>query len=325
MSSSTFELIYLAPFQGITDAIYRSSLARHFGGIDAAFTPYISGTGIEKVSKNKLTDVMPAANLAVRTIPQILSKDAGEMMLLAKSLADLGYTEINWNMGCPFPRVARKQRGSGLLPYPETVRKILDELFQNALPVKLSVKMRTGYADHAEATAMAAVLNDYPLSEVIVHPRTGKQLYKGEASEDAFAVVYNLICHPLAWNGDIFSVERFRELQSRFPAVKRWMIGRGALQNPALPLAIADIQAYHRLDLPLAFHHFLQDIFTETYNRNEGRTAVVSRMKGIWVYLCHGFTDPLEAFRIVRKTKTPEEYLDASARVLANCKINQID
>lgn len=317
-------ILYLAPFQGITDAIYRSSLARHFGGIDAAFTPYISGTGTGKVSRNKLTDVMPSANQDVTTIPQILSKDAGEMMLLAKSLADLGYTEVNWNLGCPFPRVARKQRGSGLLPYPETVRQILDELFQNGFPVKLSVKMRTGYSDHGEAVAMATVLNDYPLSEVIVHPRTGKQLYKGEASMEAFAVVAGLIRHPLAWNGDIFSVERMVELQTRFPAVNRWMIGRGALQNPALPLAIADRQACHRLDLPHVFHRFLQDIYDETYHRNEGRTAVVSRMKGIWVYLCRGFVDPLEAFRIIRKTKTPEEYLGASARVLAECPIKQV-
>lgn len=321
MPSNQGPILYLAPFQGITDAIFRTSFNRHFGGLDAAFTPYISGTGTEKVSKNKLVDVLPAVNQSVRTIPQMLSKDADEMLLLSESLASLGYTEANWNMGCPFPRVAHKQRGSGMLPYPELVRQILDKLYQGGMPVRLSVKMRTGYNGHEEILAMIGVLNDFPLSEIIVHPRTGKQLYKGEASESAFAAITDRVKAPLAWNGDIFSVEKFRYLQEKFPSVQRWMIGRGALINPALPLMISNPEAAKSLDMRKALAGFLHDIYTETYHRNEGRTAVVSRMKSIWVYLRESFENPTEAFRVIRKTRTPEEYLDAEMKVIAEAPL----
>ncbi|HAQ64602.1 MAG TPA: dihydrouridine synthase [Bacteroidales bacterium] len=314
-------ILYLAPFQGITDAIYRTSFNRYFGGLDAAFTPYISGTGTEKVSKNKLIDVLPEVNQAIRTIPQILSKDADEMLLLSKSLAALGYSEVNWNMGCPFSRVARKQRGSGMLPYPELVRQILDKLYQEGMPLGLSVKMRTGYNGHEDILAMIDVLNDFPLTEVIVHPRTGKQLYKGEASETAFSAIVDKVKSPLAWNGDIFSVEKFRELQDKFPSIQRWMIGRGALINPVLPLMISHPDAAKSIDWRKALSGFLQDIYLETYYRNEGRTAVVSRMKSLWVYLRESFENPTEAFRVIRKTRTPEEYLEAEMKVIADAEL----
>lgn len=310
------EFIYLAPFQGITDAVFRTSLARWFGGVDAVFTPYISGTGIEKVSKNKLADVMPNVNQGVRTIPQMLSRDAAEMLLLSQALASLGYTEANWNLGCPFPRVARKLRGSGMLPHPELVGQILSSLYSSDFPLKLSVKMRTGYNHHEEIHAMIGVLNQFPLSEVIIHPRTGKQLYKGDASPEAFQSVLPSVKHPVAWNGDIFSVEKYDDLQARFPSVNRWMIGRGALMNPALPLAIKDPVAFRKLDTRKALTLFLNDIYQVTFCRNEGRTAVVSRMKSVWVYLCESFENPVDVFRIIRKTRTPDEYLDAERRIL---------
>lgn len=315
MVNSQFQL-YLAPFQGITDAVYRTSLARWFGGVNAVFTPYISGTGVEKVSKNKLVDVMPLANQGVRTIPQMLSKDAGEMLLLGKALADLGYTEANWNLGCPFPRVANKKRGSGLLPFPEMVRAILETLFNSDFPLQLSVKMRTGYFEHSEVFEMLETLQQFPITEITMHPRTGKQLYSGDASESAFADAEALTQLPLVWNGDIFTVSKWHHLSQKFPRVDRWMIGRGALMNPALPLAIADYEAYRQLDKLKALSGFLSDIYQVTYARNEGRSVVVSRMKAVWVYLCHSFADPVNAFRLIRKTRTPDDYLDAERRVL---------
>lgn len=308
-------LLYLAPFQGITDAVFRTSLARWFGGVEAAFTPYISGTGLEKVSKKKLIDVMPLANQGIRTIPQVLSKDAGEMLLLGKALADLGYHEMNWNLGCPFPRVANKMRGSGLLPYPERVHEILNMLYSGQFPLQLSVKMRTGYFSHDEVFAILDTLQQFPITEIIIHPRTGKQLYMGEASESAFQAAVARMQLPVVWNGDIFSVQKWQHLQQTFQAVHRWMIGRGALMNPALPLAIADYEAYSRLNHEKALAGFVNDIYSATYSRNEGRTAVVSRMKAVWVNLCHSFADPLNVFRLIRKTRTPDDYLKAEKRV----------
>ena len=54
---------------------------------------------------------------------------------MAKALHDLGYEEVNWNLGCPHKPVRKKQRGSGLLPHPERVDALLAQEGQLLIPV----------------------------------------------------------------------------------------------------------------------------------------------------------------------------------------------
>ncbi len=204
----------LGPFQGITDAPFRNVFKRHFGGIDKFYTPFFTGIHKEDHAKNLQTEeIDPRCNDVDTLTPQILSTDAEEILRFAKQCKQLGYKEINLNMGCPFPRVANKRRGSGLLPYPDMVEAMMERVFEDIGEMKFSVKCRLGYFSPAEIESVIPIFNRFPLSELIIHPRIGKQLYKGEADVERFAALIPYINAPLVYNGDIFSVEGFERIR----------------------------------------------------------------------------------------------------------------
>ena len=97
--------------------------------------------------------MLPENNTKLPIIPQLLHTDPEDFLVLAHRLAGLGYTHINWNLGCPAPMVARKKRGSGLLPYPEEIIDLLTKVIPE-LTIELSIKTRLGFNDHAETRAL---------------------------------------------------------------------------------------------------------------------------------------------------------------------------
>ena len=206
---------------------------------DYAVSPFLSLThGNLKDAEKKIEDVLPELNKdSMTVVPQILGHEVEEFVELSNRLYELGYNEVNWNMGCPMRRVAGKHRGSGILPYPDEVREILEYVVPRIKP-QLSVKMRLGYRSSSEIDHIIPILNDYPIKDVTVHPRIGKQMYSGLTDVERFAQILPQIHHKVIYNGDICSVYDYKKIRQRFPSVKDVMIGRGALYNPALPLQI---------------------------------------------------------------------------------------
>lgn len=235
-------MLILAPMQGLTEVLFRKAFNRSFpGAFDYAISPFLSIThGNLRDAGKKVEDVLPEANYgSMPVVPQLLGHEANGFVELANRLFDLGYTEVNWNMGCPMRRVAAKHRGSGILPFPDEVRSILDFVVPRIKP-SLSVKVRLGYRSDNEIDCIIPILNDFPLSSVTVHPRIGKQLYSGSPNLEKFEEILPCIKHHVVYNGDINTVYDYKRIRSRFPSVKDIMIGRGALYNPLLPLQIKE-------------------------------------------------------------------------------------
>ncbi len=302
-------VLLMAPFRGVTHKSWRNAFARHVGGFDEMFAPFISGAGVTKIHPDKLADVMPLNDNLTPTVPQIIGIDADEIVLLGNTLADIGFEELNWNLGCPFARIANKKRGCGLLPYPELLNEILDKVF-SSINIKLSIKTRLGYHQDDEIKSVMPILNQYPISRIILHPRTGKQGYRGKADPEGYCRVLQLTKHPLIYNGDIYNLSQFRKLQSRFPEQKSWMVGRGALISPFLP---KEIKGYTLTDEEkrkqmMAFHFDLWHMAWET-QKHESRT--LGAMKAIWHYMAGTFANGREVFMRIKRAKTREAYLDA--------------
>ena len=227
--------------QGLTELMFRRVYEECFpGAFSCAVSPFLSLThGNLAEAWKKIDDVLPEANVgSMPVIPQILGKETHEFIELGNRLYDLGYTEINWNMGCPMRKVTGKQRGSGILPHPELVESILDTVLPRLKP-RLSVKVRLGLRSKEEIFALIPILNRYPLSSVTVHPRLGRQQYTGHPDLDTFGQVLQLMEHPVIYNGDICTREDARRIAERFPSTADIMIGRGVLYRPTLPLEIA--------------------------------------------------------------------------------------
>ena len=228
--------------QGLTEVLFRRVYEECFpGAISLAVSPFLSLThGNLADAWEKIEDVLPENNVgSIPVIPQILGKEPDEFITLGNRLYDLGYREVNWNMGCPMRKVAAKHRGSGILPYPDEVRAILDAVLPNLRPA-LSVKVRLGLKDSEDIFRLIPVLNDYPLASVTVHPRLGRQQYNGRPDLDTFGRTLPMFKAPVIYNGDICSGADAHRIRERFPQVADIMVGRGVLYRPTLPLDIAD-------------------------------------------------------------------------------------
>jgi tRNA-dihydrouridine synthase len=298
-------MIYLAPLQGFTDFIYRKNFAQVFTGVDAYFIPYISiKNGV--IPAKYMKEIAPENNTQLRVVPQVLVEDSTELEMLVPRLTELGYTEINLNMGCPYPMVTKRGKGSGLLPFPEKIEEILSSYFEK-WDTGLSVKLRAGLQSEDEIRQIIPILNKFPLSEVIFHPRIAQQLYSGSILDASFGMVQKNLRHKLVFNGDVFSVVDYQNRQKQFKEIKTWMLGRGILMNPFLPEQMngIEITAETKREKLREFHRLMLESYSEIMD-NEGNA--LNKMQQFWSYFSSNFPSPPKAFKQIKKSKSMTKY-----------------
>jgi tRNA-dihydrouridine synthase len=301
--------IYFAPFQSITTSTFRKVYTQHFSGIDKLFTPYFFKIKTdEKLSAKHLRDLKNQAENGVEVVPQILSKNASEIIGFAKNCQELGFKELNWNLGCPYPQVANKKLGSGLLQYPDLLDSIQQEVLRE-IEIPFSIKCRLGYQSKEEIKKLIPVFNRYALSEIIIHARIGKQLYSGETDRAAFAQIVSQLNAPLTYNGDIFNEKDFVQFKNDFPEINRLMLGRGILKDPFLPAKIKG------LDLPenpkAHLRIFMEELYYAYRKEKNDQLSLLSALKEYWTYLIYAFDEPTRVFRKLKKCKSFDTYEDA--------------
>ena len=299
--------IAFAPLQGYTDAIYRRAHHECVGGVDEYYTPFVR---MEKgeVRRKELRDTDPAANEGVPTVPQVIAKDGDEMARLCDALQGQGWGRIDLNMGCPFPMQVKAGRGCGLLQHPERVEEILREM-QRRPEVTFSVKMRLGQESETEGLAVMPVINEMPLVHVTLHPRLGRQQYKGTADREAFQRFMNLSRHPMVYNGDLTEL-KIENGKLKFWAgakVKGVMLGRGLLARPWMlgdkePHEV--VKAMHAI----VYHHATEHLC--------GDSQILARLHAFWEYL----DIPHKQKKAVMKATTLPRYREAVA-----CALRQME
>ncbi len=315
MKSKKPIIISLAPFQGLTDKYFRTLFLESFGGVDRVYAPFVSGSGTERISKSKLSDLLMNERAISGTIPQIISNDSDEIVLFGKTLSDYGYRHINWNLGCPFRRIANKNKGCGLLPYPGKLEKILDNIFDKQPSFELSIKTRLGYHQKDEIFEAIKLFNQYPLSELIIHPRIGKQLYKGVVNLEGFNQCKLLSDHSIVYNGDIYNKAAFEKLLVMFSDIEHWMMGRGLLINPFLAEQIKG-QKVSKDQRRERLHKFIKRLMDITSNRISNESKAAGYMKAVCYYMAGSFKDPEKVFSKIKKTRTTEEFDNAFNEII---------
>ncbi|PLX04425.1 MAG: hypothetical protein C0595_03145 [Marinilabiliales bacterium] len=306
--------IYLAPFQGVTTYTFREIYSKYFQGIDKLFTPFFTSVHKTNTLAKRGRDLEFQYQNKIEVVPQILSKDASEILRFANYCHDKGFKEINWNLGCPYPRVANKKRGSGLLPFPNEIDDILNQI-DNDLKLKFSVKCRLGYFSEDEIFPLIDVFNKHKISELTIHARIGKQLYKGEVKADVFEKIIDLCNIPLVYNGDIFTSEDFIKFDNNFKTIDKWMIGRGLLRNPFLPAIIKNMEVPDKENQKSYIYKFVTDLYLSYLKKMNGRPHVINVMKEYCSFLSYSFNNQQKVFNLIKKTKSPEEYENAVAFV----------
>jgi len=305
-------IIHLAPLQGITNRIFRTAYDAHFSGIDAMMAPFLPAVDPVRLPLKRLKDLVPEA---CGTVPQILANDAACFLAVAAVLADLGYGEVNWNLGCPHPAVANKRRGSGLLPFPSLVERFLDGVCAKAGP-RISVKLRLGRRDPGEILELMPVLNAFPLKRIILHPRVGVQMYRGGVDLDGFARAAAVCRHELMYNGDIKDPQTFRSLQARFPGVRGWMIGRWVVADPFLPAKIKGMAP--AADPTSSIRAFHGDLYAAYRAALCGPAHVLDKMGEVWSLLGGSFPHCRKALGRIRHARTFDAYECAVREILGS-------
>lgn len=318
---------YLAPLEGVTGYIFRNALKEYFPGTDRYFTPFIVPDQRHALRKRELRDILPENNQVKELVPQILTSDPVRFVETAKALAEYGYEEVNLNLGCPSGTVVAGGRGAGMLADVDRLDRFLDQIFRDT-DLHISVKTRIGMEHPEEGYTLMKIYNQYPISEVIIHPRTRKEFYKGEPHLDVFGELLAMSKHPVCYNGNLFTVRDYEQFRARFPQVERVMIGRGVLADPGLMRRLKSLEHAQKtgedasrkendMEQPgseiyrtgkqelRAFHDTIFRQYREIFDEDKN---AIFHMKELWSYLMHSFEGSESYAKKIRKTSSLNEY-----------------
>ena len=279
------------------------------------------------MSVKEMRDVLPENNAGVPVVPQILTNRAGDFLLASKKLSEMGYREINLNLGCPSGTVTAKKKGSGFLLYPDDLDRFFDEVFSDAAvrngEFLVSVKTRIGKNEVEEWPELMQVYNRYPIHELTVHPRIQKEFYKGTPHFDVFTDILKESRNPVVYNGDLFTVEKVKEFREKFPTVGTVMIGRGLIRNPALAEMILQEETELEADILPRIREFHDALFEHYRETMSGDRNLLFRMKDLWSYMLAEVPDSEKLAKKIRKSQHVPEYLAAVEEVFARWDANR--
>lgn len=293
-----------APMEGVTGYLFRNTHRRLFPGIHRYWMPFWPPTQDHVITPRVLRDIQPEHNEGTPAVPQLLTKSAPDFLWAAGVLKDMGYREVNLNLGCPSGTVTAKGKGAGFLADLEGLRRFLDEVF-SAVEMEVSVKTRLGIRDPAEFGPILELYNQYPLKELVVHVRVRDDQYKRPARPEAFALAVEKSRCKVVYNGDLKTAADCDALSQRFPAAEAAMIGRGLLADPALVMRLQGGPAL----TAGALGRFSEDLY-EGYCRDFGsaRNAML-RMKELWRYWALLFESGESLAKKLRKAADPHVFV----------------
>ncbi|MBE7049006.1 MAG: tRNA-dihydrouridine synthase family protein [Ruminococcaceae bacterium] len=290
--------IYFAPLEGITTYTYRNVHHDMFGMCDAYFAPFITPTANERLSAKNMRGILPQNNTATIRV-QCLASSGEAFVTFTKRIVDLGYEEVNLNLGCPSGTVVNKGRGAGAFQDLTRLNQFLEYIFTYGA-CNISIKTRTGFSSHEEFERIMNIYNQYPVAELIVHPRFREEFYGGVPNKESFLLAYNTSCAKLCYNGDIFSREDYGSIMTQYPKLHGIMIGRGAVRNPAIFREIQGGAALTTEEL-LAFSAELERRYLPLL---ESQTNTLHKLKEVWAYVITNYPQEGKIAKAIKKAKT---------------------
>ena len=300
--------IYCSPLQGFTDFVWRNAHAEVFGNVDIYYTPFMRMVN-HSIPNRYIADVNPENNVA-RIRPQILATNPEDATLMVKQLRDMGYTEIDINLGCPHPPIAGKKKGSGMLAHPALCEQLFVALSKME-EVRYSIKMRLGYDSFHQWQDILPLMDIISPMEIVVHPRMGKQMYRGEVNTDEFSMLYEACHYPIIYNGDITSTSQIELLQHRYPQLSGVMVGRALLAKPYLFCNYvdgADLERFHGILYSQYQKHLLG-----------GEHQILTKMKSLWEYFLPDADKKLR--KAIKKCNSIARYEQIVAQIFKNYTI----
>lgn len=321
--NSTEEIVemklYTAPMEGLTNHVFRNNFSKYYGGADKLFTPFIAAEGSIKLKKREVNDIAPENNQGQFVVPQIISNNADNFIRFARIIAEMGYKEVNLNLGCPSGTVVSKGKGSGFLAKPDLLDEFLEMIYENLTDIDVSIKTRIGLKKPEEIENLMKIYNRYPISELIIHPRVREDYYNGKPRMDEFMYALKNSANPVCYNGDVNTVSDYENIIQICGKEIPVMFGRGLVRNPSL-LNMIRYGEDKMTDKALLrqYHDEIYGIYRETM---PGETVVIYKMKEIWHYMIDLFENNETYIKLLKKSHVLTDYNIFVKRIFRECEL----
>lgn len=298
---------YFAPMEGLTDSIYRNLHHKYFPGVHRYYTPFFSPTVHRNLTPRESRELPEAAVLSYTAVPQILTKVPEDFLWLANVCKDLGYDEVNLNLGCPSGTVTAKGKGSGMLTNPQQLDAFLSDIFEKA-QIPISLKTRIGFTSPDEFPMLVEIFNRYPVKELIIHPRTRTQFYNGSVDMESFRYGVEHSKAPVCYNGNLTSMHGISDFSKDFPEIKSVMIGRALIGDPGILSKTGTTP-----ELLEQFHNELLEQYTQAFG---GSRNAMFRLKENWRHLLCKFENSEKLGKALRKTTDLTQYKEITRQII---------
>lgn len=296
--------IYLAPLESVTGYVFRNAYHDIFDSIDKFYAPFVTPNQNAFLNRKEKKDVLPENNIGIPLVPQIMTNNSAYFTGCQKELIDLGYDEVNLNLGCPSATVVTKKKGAGFLAYPQELDCFLYEIFEKSNS-KISIKTRIGVEHPDEFYQLLEIYNKYPLYELIIHPRIRQDFYNNKPNMELFSKAVLSSKNSVVYNGDVNTPEDFYRICEEFPDLNAIMIGRGILKNPGLAVMIKHNKNSYDIE---ETYKFMERLRRDYYEVMKDEKNVLFKLKELWLYRCMELKDGERLWKKMKKVKNFVEY-----------------
>ena len=331
---------YFAPMESITMYPLRNIHKEMFAGsVSKYYSPFVTAANSKHFKNREKNDILPIRNTPffedtnTSLVVQIMSGNSETFLWAAKEIAQLGYKEINLNLGCPASTVVNRHKGAGLLADTDYLDSMLSDIFeakektQELKDIEISLKTRLGVTYESEAEKLMEIYAKYPISELTVHARVKDDFYKNTPRLDAFcnSVKRYRECGgkaPICYNGNIFSQKDYEntivfiEKEGIANEISSMMLGRGILENPALARELAGGEKLSASELK----EYLTRLYAGYEEYIPEDRNVIFKLLEHWAFIHTHFENCDKYLKVIRKARSKGEYLAAVRNIFASCK-----
>ncbi len=247
-------LTALAPMQDVTDLAFMRVIAR-YGPPDYFFTEFFRVHAQSRPERHILRSI-DENDTGRPVFAQLIGEDIVHITRTVEALLRHPVAGIDLNLGCPAPKIYKKNVGGGLLRETPRIDQIVGAL-RSAVPGLLTVKTRLGFEDTTAIDSVVEIANRHGVNLLSVHGRTVRGMYRSEVQYALIARAVALARCPVLANGDVTSADKAAEIVASTGAAGV-MIGRHAIRNPWIfrqcrerfagrtpaPVMLADVREY---------------------------------------------------------------------------------
>jgi len=307
-------LTALAPMQDVTDLAFMRVVA-HYGAPDYFFTEFFRVHAQSRPERHILRSI--DENTTGRPVfAQLIGEDIPHMLRTAEALARHPIAGIDLNLGCPAPKIYKKNVGGGLLRDPSRIGAILSAM-RAAVPGLLTVKMRIGFEDSSNLERILDLVNENRIDLLTVHGRTVREMYRSEVHYDQIARAVGRARCPVLANGNVTSAAKARQVVAGTGSAGV-MVGRHAIRNPWIFRQCRELfsgQAPSRVTLA-DVREYVDRLYRETRGPTIPERAHVNKMKKYLNFVGQG-VDPASRFlHDMRRAETEASLFEVCDRHL---------